>query len=154
MHYFIGVLTEALTRDEATTTAFGYADQLVENDEFDYYEPETARTHRLGSKMGQLVVERSLQANRAAFDQALSAARHMLADFTDEQIYQDDFPPDPERNYWASRYQFSILGGETHDCYLYGEPKVWGGKISSDREYEAAIRGHDDLWVTSINFHN
>ncbi len=162
MHSLIGVLTEALTKPEAAASAFAYADRLVEEGEFDYYNrrsdlyKQSGRTYRLTSKAGGLLVAEALRANRTEFDQALRAARHILTHFTDEQIYQDDFPPDPHRDYGASRYQFAILGGMTHDCYLYGEPQVWGGKIQNDREYKATTTGHeaDNLWVTAIDFHN
>ncbi len=162
MHSLIAVLTEALTKHEAAASAFAYADQLVEEGEFDYYNRRSelynlsGRTYRLTSKAGGLLVAEALRANRTEFDQALKAARHMLSHCTDEQLYQDDIPPDPTRDYWASRYQFAILGGMTHDCYLYGEPQVWGGKIQNDREYAAATNGHeaDNLWVTAIDFHH
>jgi hypothetical protein len=75
----------------------------------------------------------------------------MLQEFTDEQIYQDDYPPEP-REYYASRYEFTQVG-DGH-CYLYGDNAVWGEKIRNDRDYEAATANHENLWVTCMGFHN
>jgi hypothetical protein len=75
----------------------------------------------------------------------------MLQEFTDEQIYQDDYPPEP-RDYYASRYEFTQVG-DGH-CYLYGDNAVWGEKIRNEKDYQAATADHDHLWVTCMGFHN
>ena len=80
----------------------------------------------------------------------------MLSDFTDEQIYQDqyDLPDGSAPGYYASRHQFAIVGGAGNHCYLYGDNGVWGGKIENDRQYDEAIGEKDNLWVTVMRFHN
>jgi hypothetical protein len=151
MHYLIGILTQGETKQEAHGNALAFADELVDRGEFDFYDGQRARTYKLASALGTKAVEGALAANRREFDAALHAVKLMLQEFTDEQIYQDDYPPEP-REYYASRYEFTQVG-DGH-CYLYGDNAVWGEKIRNDRDYEAATADHDNLWVTCMGFHN
>src|SRR5258708_30742462 len=116
-----------------------------------YYDKQRARTYALVSALGKKAVEGALAANRREFDAALHAVKLMLQEFTDEQIYQDDYPPEP-RDYYASRYEFTQVG-DAH-CYLYGDNDVWGEKIRNEKDYQAAAADHDNLWVTCMGFHN
>ena len=151
MHYRIGILTAGATRHEARDNAVAFADELVTRGEFDYYDARRARTYQLASALGRKAIDGALAANRKEFDTALRAVKLMLQEFTDEQIYQDDYPPD-ERDYYASRYEFTQVG-DGH-CYLYGDNGIWGEKIRNDKDYEAATAQHDNLWVTCMGFHN
>jgi hypothetical protein len=151
MHYQISILTGGENQEQARTYALEHANRLVDEGEFDYYQPETSATYQLASKIGKLTVERALKQNRAAFDAAMVAVRCMVAEFTDEQIYQDDYG-DGERDYFASRWQFSQVG-DGH-VYLYGGSDIWGEAIRNDKDFQAATEGHHDLWVTSMDFHN
>jgi hypothetical protein len=161
MHKLVGILTCAETEDQAKEQALAFADELVERDEFDSYDIDSDRweeggqTYQLSSEAGRLALQAALRANRRAFDWALYAVRMILAHYTDEQIYQDEFPDEP-RDYWASRYQFAVVGGYTHDCYLYGEDEIWGGKVQNDNDYAMATRDLDpnDLWITNLDFHH
>jgi hypothetical protein len=151
VHYLIGILTEGETRHQARANAVAFADELVTRGEFDYYDKQRARTYTLVSALGKKAVEGALAANRREFDAALHAVKLMLQEFTDEQIYQDDYPPEP-RDYFASRYEFTQVG-DGH-CYLYGNNAVWGEKIRNEKDYQAATAAHDNLWVTCMGFHN
>jgi hypothetical protein len=151
VHYLIGILTEGETRREARANAVAFADELVTRDAFDYYNKQRARTYTLASALGKKAVEGALAANRREFDTALQAVKLMLQAFTDEQIYQDDYPSEP-REYYASRYEFTQVG-DGH-CYLYGDNAVWGEKIRNDKDYQAATANRDELWVTCTGFHN
>jgi hypothetical protein len=160
MHYLIRVIGQAESQEEAQENALAFVDDLTERREFDYYDLESHRfeenghTHQLVSAMGQLLVQDAMKANRDAFDRALHAVRMMLAHYTDEQIYQNDFPDEP-RDYYASRHEFAVVGGYTHDCYLYGDDTVWGEKIQSGKEYTMAIQDLDpsEVWVTCLDAH-
>lgn len=160
MHYLVGILSRAATREDTQEHALAFADTLVERDEFDYYAVDSDRweqsgqTYQLTSEAGRLAVQAALRQNRAAFDTALRAVRMMLAHYTDEQIYQDDFPDEP-RDYSASRHAFAVVGGSTHDCYLYGDDSVWGEKIQNDHDYTIGTRDIDpnELWITNLDFH-
>lgn len=155
MHYLVGILSQRASRKEAHENAVSYADSLVEQGEFDYHDGEQSKTYELTSAVGKRAVEGALAANRRAFDDAIQVARLMLERYTDEQIYNDDYPDDG-RDYYASRWQFSQVG-DGH-CYLYadlsGDQGIWSGKVSNDREYELAIAGRDNVYITPIGFHN
>lgn len=151
MHYSIRILTQGANKDEARATAFDYADALVDLGEFDYYDAEDVKTYRLASELGKKAVEGALARNREEFMLSLQAVRLMLQEFTDEQIYQDDYPPE-KRDYYASRWQFSQVGEGR--SYLYGDRAIWGEAIRNDKDFQAATEGHANLWVTSMDFHN
>ena len=153
MHYLVRILSYGENREEARTHALAYADRLVEQEEFDYYSPEGARTYRLTSALGQKAVEGALASNRRDFNLAMQAVRLMLQAFTDDQIYQDSFPQEP-RDYYASRWQFSQVGAG--HSYIYGDGDIWGEAIRNEQDFKAATETvfHDNLWVTSMDFHN
>lgn len=161
MHYLIRVIGQAESQEEAHENALVFVDDLIERREFDYYDLDSPRfdenghTHQIVSAMGQLLVQDALKSNRDAFDHALYAVRMMLAHYTDEQIYLNDFPDEP-RDYYGSRHEFAIVGGYTHDCYLYGDDTVWGEKIQNDKDYALAIQDLDpnELWVTCLDVHH
>jgi hypothetical protein len=150
VHYLIRILSEGESQQEAHDNALAFADELVTSGDFDYY-GEPGQTHQLTSELGRKAVEAALRANRREFDLAIRAARLMLQEFTDEHIYQDEYPAEP-RDYYASRWQFSQVGDGT--AYLYGDQSVWGEKIRNDRDYQAATADRTDLWVTALDFHN
>jgi hypothetical protein len=160
MHYLIRVIGQANSHEEAHENAVAFVDDLIERREFDYYDLDSPRfeenghTHQLASAIGQLLVQDALRANRDAFDRALHAVRMMLAHFTDEQLYQNNFPDEP-RDYYASRHEFAVVGGYTHDCYLYGDDTLWSEKIQNDKDYQLAIHDLDpsELWVTCLDVH-
>jgi hypothetical protein len=156
MFYPIRLLTEGPTHKAAQARAFSYADQLVERGEFEYYDTDSARTYKLASKLGQEAVTAALARNREEFELAIQVVRLMLRDFTNDQIYQNQFdlPDGSAPGYYASRHQFAIVGGAGNHCYLYGDNGVWGGKIENDRQYDEVIGEKDNLWVTVMSFHN
>lgn len=155
MHYLVRILSQGASRKEAHERAISYADALVEQGDFDYHYGEHRKTCELTSAVGKRAVEGALAANRREFDDAIQVARLMLDRYTDEQIYNDDYPDD-DHDYYASRWQFSQVG-DGH-CYLYadlsGNQGIWSGRVSNDREYELAIAGRDNVYVTPIGFHN
>jgi hypothetical protein len=155
MHYLIRLLTTGADTGEARANALAYADTLVDQGEFDWYDPDSARTHKLASELGKKAVEGALARNRDEFMHAIHVIRLMLRDFTDEQIYQEQFdlPDGAAPGYYASRYQFE-QAGDDGPVYVYGDHDVWGGKIMNDRQYQDATDSKDGLWVTSVKFHN
>src|SRR5262249_42799293 len=153
MHYLIRVIGQAESQEEAHENALAFVDDLIERREFDYYDLDSPRfeenghTYQLVSAVGQMLVQDALKANRGAFEHPLYAVRMMLAHYTDEQIYQNNFPDQP-RDYCGSRHEFAVVGGYTHDCYLYGDDTIWGEKIQNDTDYAMAIQdlGLNELW--------
>jgi hypothetical protein len=145
MYSLIRILTQGETRHEAHDNALAFASELVDRDDFDFYDGQRARTYTLASALGKKAMEYALAGNRCEFDVALQAARLMLQEFTDEQIDQDDYPLEP-REYYASRWQFSQVGDGI--SYLYGDEGMWGEKIRNEKVYQTATADCDILWVT------
>jgi hypothetical protein len=157
MHYPTVILTQAEQQEEAHDKAIQFANELLLTGDYDYFNAngerweESGKTYALASEAGKRAVELALTANRRTFDMALHAARMMLQEFTDEQIYQEDFG-EGERNYLPSRWQF----GQVYDAtpYIYGDHDVWGGEaIRNDTDYQAATENQGNLWVTCLDFH-
>ncbi|MBA2679480.1 MAG: hypothetical protein H0U76_13920 [Ktedonobacteraceae bacterium] len=74
---------------------------------------------------------------------AIGVVRRMLEEFTDEQIYQGDFPPPTDGaagDYNPSRFHFYEASGYGNTVVLYGD---------GDHEYEEAMEVVDQstLWV-------
>jgi hypothetical protein len=161
MHQLIRIISTAEDQDTAAEQAYAFADQLVEDGTFDHYVVQSGRyeesgiTYSLAEAAGQLLVDDALKQNRDAFMTAIRAARLMLARFTDEQIYQNTYD-DEKRDSFASRRQFSIIGGATHDCYIYGDESLWGEKINNDKDYGLAVQDIEpgELWVTALEMHH
>lgn len=156
MHYLIRIVSEGSTKEEARDAAFDFADTLVEQNDFDYH-ADAGHTYPLTSKLGQEAIEGALRSTREDFMRALKVVKIMLRDFTDEQIYQEDFgEEDPEhpRDYYASRWQFAQVG--TTKSYFYATAGIWGAAITNDRDYATALSDQDpkELWVTTIDFHH
>ncbi len=155
MHYLIGIISEGATPEEARASAVDFADSLVEHHAFDYH-AESGRTVLLTSALGQEAITGALRTTREEFMRALQIVRLMLHEFTDEQIYQEDFGDEEteDRDYYASRWQFAQVG--TTKSYLYATKGIWGAAITNDTDYHLALEDQDpnELWVTTMDFHN
>ena len=158
MHYPTVILSQAECEQDAHDKALALADELVEQGRYDYYNANSERwensgkTYALASELGKKAVELALLANRRTFDMAIHAARMMLQEFTDDQIYEEDFG-DGERDYLPTRWHF----GQVYDAtsLIYGDHDVWGGEaIRNDKDFQAATDNLQSIWVTCLDFHN
>ncbi len=128
-----------------------FADALADNGEYDYHAEERyCPTYKLSSKIGHQAVEAARRATRRGFDLGIKAARAMLLEFTDEQMYNDEYG-EGEHDYYVSHWQFNQVGDGSP--YLYSDHEVWGEAIRNDKDYEAATEGKDGLWVTLVGVH-
>jgi hypothetical protein len=161
MHKLVRIIGHAEDKETAAEQAYAFADDLLERGEFDHYVVDSDRyeesgfTFSLAEAAGKLLVDDALKQNRDAFMTAIRVVRLMLARFTDEQIYQDEYD-DEKRDYFASRHQFGIVGGYTNDCHIYGDDSIWGEKIQNDKDYSRAIEDSapGELWVTGLDMHH
>lgn len=162
MHDAIRLIVQAKDSENALSMAKSYADDLVESKDFDWYDLDgrwgKSVPYKLTSKQGQALVKEGMEATRQKFDDAMRHVRYMLEHFTDDQIYNEQFGKEedakmPEEVYSLSRWQFT-RAGDRDACYVYGEDMIWGGAIEHDRDLEIATKGHDDLWVVLVDFHN
>jgi len=165
VHYLVRIISQAPDREAAYKQAVDTADQLVSDGTYDYYVADSehsiqvGETFRVSSLLGKTAVEEALKWQKAAFMRAMGAIRIMLEQFTDEQMYQNEYPAPAdgsEREYWPHRWQFHVAAGDQTSTFLYRDTLLGAGAIQNDTEYQTIVEAHDpqELWVTGFNFHN
>ena len=162
MHYFIKLVVEADSAEEAIECAERDANQLVELGEFDYHDMNgrwgDSEAFRVGSENGKELIKEGMEGNRRSFDRGLEAVRYMLENFTDDEIYNENFGDQTESDFYVSRYQFAAVAGETSCPRVYAmDGNIWGGKVDKDSDMEYVLNKDSDvhqLWVVGIDFHN
>lgn len=163
MHYLVKLLVEGKTATEALENAESQANDLVELQEFDWYDMDDGRwgkskAYSAESKKGKQLIKEGMEASRQEFDNAMKAIRYMMDNFTDDQIYEEDFPKWddikdklPEGIYSLSKWQFSRIGGHSNASCVYSE----GSRVESQRSLDAQFKyAKEKLWVVPVDFHN
>ncbi len=166
MHYLIKLVVQADSAEDALYEAQNDAETLVEWQEFDWFQLEgrwgESKAHKVTSKEGKRLLKEAMESNRAEFDNAILTIRYMLENFSDDDIYNEQFPKwDKDSNtfpdgvVFPSRWQFSRAGGRGNSIYAYAvNGNVWGGKIENDKSLETILKDNDNLWVVPVDFHN
>lgn len=163
MHYLITIITEADDKDEALANAEAYANELVEQAEFDWYDMDgrwgKSEAMKLTSIKGQKRLQESMGYTRKEFDRSITAIRHMLEHYDDNAIYNEDWSNDSNKGvpHYLSRYQFVCAGGGGNTVNTYGDSSVWGGRIDNNKDLQHILErkeGTDRLYVVPIDFHN
>ena len=162
MHYLVKLLVEADNAKEALENARTDADSLVEMGEFDWYNFDgrwgESKAYGAESKKGKELIKEGMEANRRGFNEGLAAVRFMLENFTDDQIYEEDFPKYddikdklPEGVYHLSRWNFSRVSSHTNEPAVYSE----GSRVDSERSLQNQFKyAKRKLWVVPVDFHN
>lgn len=162
MHYLVKLLVEADNAKEAMAMAEDEAQNLVDRGEFDWYNFDgrwgKSKAYGAKSQKGKKLIEEGMEAARREFDEGLAAVRYMLDNFTDEQIFEEDFPTYDELNgklpqnvYHLSRCQFSRVSGHTNAPVIYSDGDIVDSKRSLKAQFEYAKQ---KLWVVPVDFHN
>lgn len=163
MHYLIKLLVQAETAEEALGQAELDAGTMVEYGYIDWYDMNgrwgTSEAHSLESEKGKELLEEGMKCNREEFDGAMEAIRYMMENFSDEEIYNEEFKKDDKQSvdFYLSKYQFSIAAGKTNAAAVYAmDGELWGSRINSDKELKRALEGIEDdkLWVVPVDVHN
>lgn len=157
MHYLINLIVEGENEAEAIENAETFASDLVEQGEFDWYDFNgrwgKSEAFDIKSERGAELLEEGMKSSRSEFDRAMATIRYMMANFTDDQIYNGEFEykaPETDGLY-LSRYMFSVADGRGNSTYVYSQG--WG-KVENDKELASATKGDDKLWVVAVDFHN
>lgn len=166
MHYLVRLLVKADDEKEALSAAERDAEDLVEQGEFDWYDFDgrwgRSKAYRSTSKKGKELIETGIQYRRDDFDNALKTIRYMLDNYTDDQIFNEEFDKVREAldedNIYVSRHAF------WNACsYVYNGPYViaadgnlWGSVINNKRELGIVLEQNktEKLWVVPVDFHN
>lgn len=162
MHYLIKLLVAGGTGKEALENAESYASDLVEYGEFDYHDFNgrwgKSKAYGVKSAAGKKHLEQGMQSTREEFDRAIKTVRFIVENFSDDDIYEENFGTPEQRQAmgagYMSRYMFEVVAGGGHSCYIYGNHDVWGGRIENEGSLESALNSSEKLWVVPVDFHD
>lgn len=163
MHYLVRMLVEAETAEEALEQAYSDCDTMVEYQYIDWFNMDgrwgKSKAYRITSKKGRELLEEGMKSNRNEFDGAMAAIRYMMENYTDDEIYNEDFTntDQNESEYYLSRYQFTIASGTPNSASVYAmDSSLWGTKVDNDKDLNHILEGHDKkkLWVVPVDVHN
>ena len=159
MHYLIKLIVSGENKEDALDKAKSFAADLVEYNEFDWYDFDgrwgKSEAFAVDSEEGKKLIESGMKDTRNEFDRAIEAVRYMVANFTDEQIYEGDMKYNaPETDgIYLSRYMFSVADGRGNSTYVYAEG--WGSTgIENEKSLKSAMSYDDAKWVVAVDFHN
>ena len=158
MHYLVRLIVEAPDAAEARDVAEATMDDLVEWHEFDWYSytAEESRWEdcwqpmKLRTKKSQASAVAAMEGQFDEFKQTMETVRLMLANYSDEQIYNEEF----ERvdGHYLSRYQFSKASGyHGNTCQLFGPG---GESVISEKGLEYYLKKPKNLWLVQVDAHN
>lgn len=161
MHYLVKLLVEAETAEEALEQAREDADNMVERGEFDYYDFYgrwgESQAYAADSEEGKQHIKEAMEAARREFDEGLAVIRYMLENYSDDDIYEENFGSYeelkdklPENVYRLSKWQFMRAAGDSHGPTLYSEGSKVDGAKSLEYQFKFA---KNPLWVVPVDFH-
>lgn len=161
MHMLVRLLVEADNAKEALALAESDADDLVERGEFDYHSFDgrwgKSEAYLATSKEGKKHIDDAMAEDKQEFTSGLAAIRYMLENFSDEDIYEENFPKHddikdklPEGVYHLSRWNFTQASGNSHGPAVYSEGSKVDNQKSLRYQFEYA---KNKLWVVPVDFH-
>jgi len=158
VHYLVRLIVNADTKEDAHAEAERAMDELVEWHEFDWYNqtaensrwPDCWEPIRLSTKKAQAMVADAMTEQRNDFKRTMDSIRFMLNNYTDEQIFSEEF--EQIEGYYLSRYQFSRASGyHANTCQLFGED---GYSITNQKQLDGYLKDTKNLWVVQVDCHN
>lgn len=158
MHYLVRLIVQAGNIEEAISQADSIMFDLLERNEFDWYstkDDESRRDEcwkpvRLSTKKGLAIVQDAMQDQLAEFKDAMTTIRLMLDQYSDEQIFNEEFERTEGR--YLSRYQFSKASGyHANACQLFDTD---GSHITSHHELDRYTADPTGAWVVQVDCHN
>jgi hypothetical protein len=163
MHYLVKMLVTADNAKEALEEAYTDCETMVEQGIIDWFDMNgrwgESKAYSVKTKAGQKLIREAMDCNRKEFDRALEAIRYMFENYTDDQIYNEEFTKtdQKESEHYLSRYQFTIASGRTNAAALYAMGyELWGSRVENDKDLEHILENNKDkkLWVVPVDVHN
>lgn len=163
MHYLVRMLVEADSAKEALFQAETDCDTLVELGTIDWYDMNgrwgDSKAYGINSVKGKALLKEGMDNNHREFERALEAIRYMFENFTDDQIYNEDFTKTDQHSseHYLSRYQFTIASGRSNAACVYAmDGNLWGSRIDNDKDLGHILESNKDkkLWVVPVDVHN
>lgn len=163
MHYLVKMLVQAETAAEALEQAERDADTMVEYGYIDWYDMKgrwgDSKAYKATGVKGKALLKEGMEANRSEFDRGLAAIRYMLENYTDDEIYNENFTKtdQKESEFYLSRYQFTVASGRDNSASVYAmDGNLWGSKVDNDKDLDIILHDNKDkkLWVVPVDVHN
>jgi hypothetical protein len=166
MHYLINVIVKGENVTEALQNAkYGAEEMTGPGGDFDWYDMNgrwgASEAHDVTSKKGKESLKRGMELTRNEFDRALKTIQYMWENYSDDQIFNEEFTGTKEipDGMYLSRYQFAVVAGDANSCYIYApDGEVWGGRVENNKSLnhvlQSAKQEGTKLWVVPIDFHN
>ena len=131
---------------------------LVEWREFDWYQTESADCRwedcwnpvPLDSDTAKAWIKDAMDSQFAEFKHSMTAIRHMVLNYDDEQIFDEDFGENCETH--LSRYYFSKASGYHANASLLYD--TYGTAITSNTDLRNYIDQSKSYWVIQVDCHN
>lgn len=158
MHYLVRIIVEAESADEANERADHIMTNLIEWREFDWYHTTADESRwinywkpcRLGSKEGLARVKDAMAGQLSEFRQTMKTIRFMLDNYSDEQIFNEEF--EQVKGHYLTRYRFSVASGyHGNACQLFD---TGGCHITNQRDLDRFTLNPKRLWVVQVDCHN
>lgn len=160
MHYLVKLLVKADNEEEALEAAERDGNSLVEQGEFDWFTLDgrwdKSVAVKLDSDKGKALVKEGMEASRRDFDKGLEAVKYMLENFSDDDIYNQNFGNQRDSEIYLSRDQFRVVAGDSNcPCIFALDGDLWGSRIDNDKDLEYILnKDTENLWIVPVDFHN
>jgi hypothetical protein len=158
MHYLVRLIIEADDSATAIDQAKCAMDALIEQREFDWYREEGDESAWEGcwkpmpleSNTAKAWIKDAMDSQFAEFNHSMTAIRHMVLNYNNEQIFDEDFGENREMH--PSRYYFSKASGYHANASLLYD--TYGSAITSNTDLRSYIDQSKSYWVIQVDCHN
>lgn len=155
MHYLVRLIVEAENAEEAKAEADRVMEDLLDWHEFDWYNIPTDESRwencwvpeKVSSKKGAAWIEDAMAGQLKDFKRTLQSVRHMVENYSDEQIFEEQF--EQVDGMYLSRWQFRQASGG--DCQLFDHN---GSTITNQHYLDMILKDTENLWVVQVDAHN
>lgn len=161
MHYLVKLIVKAETAEEAVQQAESDATTMVEYGYIDWYDMDgrwgKSKAYGVKTKKGKELIAEGMAENRAEFDRAMAAIRYMMENYSDDEIYEENFTQVDQKQseHYLSKYQFTIASGTSNAAVCYAmDGDLWGSRIDNDKDLGHVLGVDGKLWVVPVDVHN
>lgn len=158
MHTILRLIVSGDNADEALENAVTLMDTLVDSHEYDWY-AEASNESRwehcweampLDSQQGLAWIDEAMRFQFADFKRSMETIRTMIAKFTDEQIFEQDFSASRDAAY--SRWLFrDARGYYSSSCTIWDES---GSAVTNRNDLDYYLKDPRNAWVVQVDAHN
>jgi hypothetical protein len=157
------MLVEAENGKEALSAAETDCESMVERGIIDWFDMDgrwgTSKAYGVNSVKGKKLLKEGMDSNRSQFDRALAAIRYMMENYSDDQIYNEQFDEKDKKEceHYLSRYQFNIAYGGSNNPSVYCiDGNLWGSRVDNDKDLAHILENKEGrkLWVVPVDVHN